>query len=62
MSDQEIVKKAYEDQIAGLYKVFVAAFTSAQGDPAGEKQAKDRFQAGVKHARHTRDLALGLIP
>jgi hypothetical protein len=62
MNEEESIKKAYGDTVETLYKVFFGEFTTAHGNPDGEQDAKDRFRKGILHARHVRDLALGLLP
>ncbi len=62
MSEQESINRAYAETVETIFKVFFGAFTSAQGSPDAEQAAKDRFQNGIAHARHVRDLALTLIP
>ena len=62
MSDQDVIRKAYSEQLAAVYRTFVDAFEHAEGDADKEQQAKDRFKAGVVHSRKMRDLALGLFP
>jgi hypothetical protein len=62
MTEQESINRAYAETVETIFKVFFSAFTSAQGSPDAEQAAKDRFQNGIAHARHVRDLALALIP
>jgi len=62
MSDQDVIRKAYSDQLTAVYRTLVEAFDDAEGDAAKEQKAKDLFKAGVVHARKMRDLALGLFP
>lgn len=62
MSEQESINRAYAETVETLFKVFFGAFTSAEGSPDAEQAAKDRFQNGIAHPRHVRDLALELVP
>jgi hypothetical protein len=62
MSEQESINQAYAETVETLFKVFFGAFTSAESSPDLEQAAKDRFQNGIVHARHVRDLALELVP
>jgi hypothetical protein len=62
MTEQESIDRAYAETVETLFKVFFGAFTSAQGSPDAEQAAKDRFQIGIAHARHVRDLPLALLP
>jgi hypothetical protein len=56
MSEQESINRAYAETVETIFKVFFGAFTSAAGSPDAEQAAKDRFQNGIAHARHVRDL------
>jgi hypothetical protein len=62
MTERESIDRAYAETVETLFKVFFGAFTSAEGSSDAEQAAKDRFQKGVVHARHVRDLALALLP
>jgi hypothetical protein len=61
MSEQESIKQAYSETVETIFKVFFNEFTSAHGNPDAEQGAKERFQKGIGHARHVRDLALALV-
>ncbi len=62
MSETDLIYKVYEESFRNAYVAFFNAYTDAQGDGEGEDDAKRRFQAGITHARHVRDLAISLIP
>ena len=62
MSEQESIDRAYAATVETLFKVFFDGFTSAQGSAEAEQAAKHRFQNGIVHARHVRDMALALVP
>lgn len=62
MSEQEAIDRAYAATVETLFRVFFDGFTSAQGSAQAEQAAKARFQNGIVHVRHVRDLALDLIP
>lgn len=62
MTEQESIDRAYAETVETLFKVFFGAFTSAEGSHDAEQAAKDRFQKGILHARHVRELALSLVP
>ena len=62
MNEQESIDRAYSATVETLFKVFFEAFTTAQGSPEAEQGAKTRFQNGIVHARHVRDMALALVP
>ena len=62
MSEQESIDRAYGATVETLFRVFFEAFTTAQGSADAEQAAKARFQNGIVHARHVRDLALSLLP
>lgn len=62
VDEQESIDRGYAATVETLFRVFLDAFTSAQGSAEAEQAAKLRFQHGIVHARHVRDLALELIP
>jgi len=62
MSEKESIEQAYSYTVETLFRVFFEAFTTAQGNDDAEQAAKARFQKGIIHARHVRDLALSLLP
>jgi hypothetical protein len=62
MTERESIDRAYAETVETLFKVFFGAFTSAEGSRDAEQAAKERFQHGIAHARHVRDLALSLLP
>lgn len=62
MIEQESIDRAYGYTVEILFRVFFEAFTSAQGSADAEQAAKARFQNGITHARHVRELALALLP
>lgn len=62
MSEQESIKRAYAETVETIFKVFFSEVTAAHGDSDAEQSAKERFQKGIVHARHVRDLALALVP
>lgn len=61
MNEQESINRAYGDTVETIFRVFFSEFTSAHGNPEGEQGAKERFQKGIVHARHVRDMALALL-
>ncbi len=61
MDDRVHVLEASGVTIQLLFKVFFESFTAAQGNSEGERDAEERFKAGVAHARHVRDRALALL-
>ena len=61
MTDQDVIRKSYEDSLSRVYAAFDNAFTAALGDPQKEAEAGVRFQRGVVHVRHIRDRALELL-
>ena len=61
MSEQESINRAYGETVETIFKVFFGEFTSAHGNPDAEQGAMDRFQKGIVHARHVRDMALALL-
>jgi len=62
MTEQESIERAYAATVETLFRVFFEAYTSAQGSAEAEQAAKLRFQNGIAHARHVRDLALEWMP
>lgn len=61
MSEQESIDRAYGDTVETIFRVFFSEYTLARGNPDGEQGAKERFQKGIVHARHVRDMALSLL-
>lgn len=61
-TDRDIVLRAYTESLQMVYRAFFVAYTDAQTDPQGEREAEERFRASVLHARHIRDRALELLP
>jgi hypothetical protein len=62
MTEKEIINESYDGTVEQLFRTFFNEFTLAHGDPDTENAAKERFRKGILHARHVRDLALGLVP
>jgi len=60
MSDEDLIKEAYEEFIKNLFKNFYDAYT-ASTSPTHEK-AEQIFQNAVKAARNARDRALAILP
>lgn len=61
MDDKAQVAEAYGATIQLMFKVFFESFTVAKGDTDKERDAEERFKAGVAHARHVRDRAVSLL-
>jgi hypothetical protein len=62
MNERELIQQAYAETVATVYRVFFGEFTAALGNSDQEQKVKNNFQKGIIHARHVRDLALGLLP
>jgi hypothetical protein len=60
-SDQQIILSAYEDEIKELYSKLFQGYVESGGDAQQQKQAEQRFSAGVGLARITRDRAVALL-
>jgi hypothetical protein len=61
MSDEDLIKEAYEEFIKSLFKNFYEAYTTSN-NPTQEKAAEQIFQKAVKAARSARDRALAILP
>jgi len=61
MSDEDLIKQAYEDFIKNLFKNFYDAYATSNS-PTHEKAAEQIFQNAVKAARNARDRALSILP
>ena len=61
MSDEDLIKQAYEEFIKNLFKNFYEAYT-ASTNPTHEKTAEQIFQNAIKTARNARDRALAILP
>jgi len=61
MSDEDLIKQAYEEFIKNLFKNFYDAYT-ASANPTHEKAAEQIFQNAVKAARNARDRAVAILP
>jgi len=60
MTDDDIIKQAYEDTVQKLFAALFNAIITAQ-TAAMHSQAEQRFQAGVRKAREVRDKAIALV-
>ena len=61
MSDQDIIKEAYQDSVKKIFSVFLDSYVGADGDQPQIDAAKKRFKAGIGLARTVRDAALSLL-
>jgi hypothetical protein len=61
MTDEDLIKQAYEEFIKNLFKNFYDAYTTSNSS-AQEKAAEQIFQNAVKTARDARDRALAILP
>ena len=61
MSDEDLIKQAYEEFIRNLFRNFYDAYTTSDGSTQ-EKAAEQIFQKAVKAARNARDRALAILP
>jgi len=61
MSDEDLIKQAYEEFIKDLFKNFYDTYTTSNS-PTQEKAAEQIFQKAVKTARNARDRALAILP
>ena len=61
MNDQDVIKEAYAEALKNLYNVLLAALVAAQKDKTAQKQAAQRFSAGLALAQTARDTALSLL-
>ena len=57
MSDEDLIKQAYEEFIKNFYDAYTASTS-----PTHEKAAEQIFQNAVKAARNARDRALAILP
>jgi len=60
-SDQMLIKSAYENAIAGLYAELFQGYAEAAGNAEKQREAEQRFMAGVGLARSARDRAIALL-
>jgi hypothetical protein len=61
MNDQDVIKEAYADALKNLYSVLLSGLVAAKQDKTAQKQAAQRFSAGLVLARNARDTALSLL-
>ena len=61
MSDENLIKQAYEEFIKNLFRNFYDAYTTSNSSTQ-EKAAEQIFQKAVKAARNARDRALAILP
>jgi hypothetical protein len=61
MSDEDLIKQAYEEFIKNLFKNFYDAYTTSNS-PTHEKAAEQIFQNAVRSARNARDRAWPFSP
>jgi hypothetical protein len=61
MSDQDIIRGAYQQNVTAVYNTFVASFNAAEDDQQ-RTQAEQLFQRGIRRAREIRDRALAILP
>lgn len=59
--DQKLIQSAYEDAIKVLYAKLFDSYSVAGGDASQNQQAEQRFMAGIRLARSSRDRALALL-
>jgi hypothetical protein len=64
MTEQQLIKAAYEDSIKKLYANYEDLWTQAMqtNDTAGVKKAEQIFSNGVRLRQQARDRALILLP
>jgi len=64
MTEQQLIKAAYEESIKQLYANYDDLWTQATkvNDTAGVKKAEQIFLAGVSLRQQARDCALALLP
>lgn len=60
-TEADLVQDGFELQFAMAYKTFMDAYLSAK-DPADQKAAVSKLQAGVTSARAVRDVAKSNLP
>jgi hypothetical protein len=58
----ELIDDGFESQFESIYKIFMDAYSIAQGDPAAQQAAVNQFKTGVKTARSVRDAAKANLP
>jgi hypothetical protein len=61
LSDQGIVKAAYQDAVEKYFAVFLDAVVAAKNDQKQVDVAKQRFKAAVAVARTARDTAISVL-
>ena len=61
LSDQEIIKAAYQDAVEKIFAVFLDSVVAAKNDQTQIDAAKQRFKAAVAPTRTARDTALSLL-
>jgi hypothetical protein len=61
MSEEDLIKQAYEEFIKNLFRNFYDAYTTSNSSTQ-EKAAEQVFQNAVKAARKARDRALAILP
>jgi hypothetical protein len=61
MSDEDLIRQAYEEFIKNLFKNFYETYTTSNSSVQA-KAAEQVFQNAVKAARNARDRALAILP
>ena len=61
MSEEDLIKQAYEEFVKDLFRNFYDAYTTSNSSTQ-EKAAERVFQNAVKAARKARDRALAILP
>ena len=61
MSDEDLIKEAYEEFVKTLFENFYDAYTTSNS-ATHEKAAEQIFQNAVKTARNARDRAIAILP
>lgn len=61
MSDEDLIRQAYEEFIKNLFKNFYETYTTSNSS-VQVKAAEQVFQKAVKAARNARDRALAILP
>jgi predicted lipoprotein len=61
VSDEDLIRQAYEEFVKNLFRNFYEAYTTSNSTTQ-EKAAEQAFQNAVKAARNARDRALAILP
>lgn len=61
MSDEDLIRQAYEEFIKSLFRNFYETYTTSNNS-THEKAAEQIFQNAVKAARNARDRAIAILP